>query len=79
MVKRKNVPDIQKQFRDELARAARENAKRQKEMDRLESEAGKLIAQANKANEAGKIAQARKYQERARTVLDELKALYAPS
>jgi peptidoglycan hydrolase CwlO-like protein len=49
MVKRTKVPDVQKQNRAELAHVTRENTKRQREMDRLESEAGKLITRANEA------------------------------
>lgn len=72
---KKKVPDIQRRFRAELARVTRESAKRQKEMDRLELQAGRLIAQANKAHDAGKDALAKRYQERAQKTIDELTAL----
>ena len=74
---KKKVPDIQARFRAELARVTRESAKRQREMDRLEREAGRLIALANKANDAGKDALAKRYQERAQKAIDELTALCA--
>ena len=74
---KKKAPDIQARFRAELARVTRESAKRQREMDRLEREAGRLIALANKANDAGKDALAKRYQERAQKAIDELTALCA--
>ena len=72
---KKKAPDIQARFRAELARVTRESAKRQKQMDRLELEAGRLIAQADKANDAGKDALAKRYQERAQKAIDELTAM----
>jgi len=74
---KKKVPDIQARFRAELARVTRESAKRQREMDRLEREAGRLIALANKAQDAGKRALERRYQQRAQKAIDELTALCA--